>query len=201
MIAALLPMAFVTGLMGPYMSPIPINASMGMIISLAVAYVVTPWLTYKVLRRQAEKHEHAAPASGGHSAENESASAGLMKIFNTLLLPFLGTGGRKKTARLALWLGTLVLILASVSLAYFQLVVMKMLPFDDKSEFQVVLDMPEGTSLERTSRVLAEMGDYLKTVPEVHNVQTYAAPRRRSTSTAWCVSTTCARVRTSATFR
>lgn len=173
-IAALLPMAFVTGLMGPYMSPIPINASMGMIISLAVAYVVTPWLTYKVLRRQAEKHEHAAPAGGGHGAENESASAGLMKIFNTLLLPFLGTGGGKKTARLALWLGTLVLILASVSLAYFQLVVMKMLPFDDKSEFQVVLDMPEGTSLERTSRVLAEMGDYLKTVPEVHNVQTYA---------------------------
>lgn len=173
-IAALLPMAFVTGLMGPYMSPIPINASMGMIISLAVAYVVTPWLTYKVLRRQAEKHEHAAPASGGHGAEGESASAGLMKLFNTLLLPFLGAGGRKKVNRLALWVGTLVLILASVSLAYFQLVVMKMLPFDDKSEFQVVLDMPEGTSLERTSRVLAEMGDYLKTVPEVHNVQTYA---------------------------
>ncbi|WP_028484733.1 efflux RND transporter permease subunit [Thioalkalivibrio sp. ALE17] len=173
-IAALLPMAFVTGLMGPYMSPIPINASMGMIISLAVAYVVTPWLTYKVLRRQAEQHAHAAPAGGGHGAEGESASAGLMKIFNRLLLPFLGTSGRKKTNRLVLWVGTLVLILGSVSLAYFQLVVMKMLPFDDKSEFQVVLDMPEGTSLERTSRVLAEMGDYLKTVPEVHNVQTYA---------------------------
>ncbi|WP_019625491.1 efflux RND transporter permease subunit [Thioalkalivibrio sp. ALJT] len=173
-IAALLPMAFVTGLMGPYMSPIPINASMGMIISLAVAYVVTPWLTYKVLRRQAEQHEHAAPATGGHAPESESASAGLMKIFNTLLLPFLGTGGRKTVNRLALWVGTLLLILGSVSLAYFQLVVMKMLPFDDKSEFQVVLDMPEGTSLERTSMVLAEMGDYLKSVPEVHNVQTYA---------------------------
>ncbi|WP_018865297.1 efflux RND transporter permease subunit [Thioalkalivibrio sp. ARh3] len=173
-IAALLPMAFVTGLMGPYMSPIPINASMGMIISLAVAYVVTPWLTYKVLRRQAEQHEHAAPAAGGHAPQGESASAGLMKVFNTLLLPFLGTGGRKKANRLALWVGTLVLILGSVSLAYFQLVVMKMLPFDDKSEFQVVLDMPEGTSLERTSMVLSEMGDYLKTVPEVDNVQTYA---------------------------
>ncbi|ADC71021.1 acriflavin resistance protein [Thioalkalivibrio sp. K90mix] len=174
-IAALLPMAFVTGLMGPYMSPIPINASMGMIISLAVAYVVTPWLTYKVLRRQAEQHAHVAPTGGGgHGAEGESASAGLMKIFNTLLRPFLGTSGRKKGNRLALWVGTLLLILGSVSLAYFQLVVMKMLPFDDKSEFQVVLDMPEGTSLERTSMVLSEMADYLKTVPEVDNVQTYA---------------------------
>ena len=174
-IAALLPMAFVTGLMGPYMSPIPINASMGMIISLAVAYVVTPWLTYKVLRRQAEQQEHAAPAAGGgHAADHEAASAGLMKIFNVLLRPFLGTSGGARTNRAMLWVGTLVLILASVSLAYFQLVVLKMLPFDDKSEFQVVLDMPEGTSLERTSRVLAEMSGYLKTVPEVKNVQQYA---------------------------
>jgi len=173
-IAALLPMAFVTGLMGPYMSPIPINASMGMIISLAVAYVVTPWLTYKVLRRQAEQYAHAAPAGGHGGHEGESASEGLLKLFNRLLRPFLGDSRRKKVNRLALWVGTLVLILGSVSLAYFQLVVLKMLPFDDKSEFQVVLDMPEGTSLERTGRVLGEMADYLKTVPEVDNVQTYA---------------------------
>ncbi|WP_019590717.1 efflux RND transporter permease subunit [Thioalkalivibrio sp. ALE20] len=171
-IAALLPMAFVTGLMGPYMSPIPINASMGMVLSLAVAYVVTPWLTYKVLRRQAEQHE-AGGGHGGHEA-GEAASDGLMRLFNFVLRPFLGTGGRKKINRMALWIGTLVLIVGSVSLAYYQLVVLKMLPFDDKSEFQVVLDMPEGTSLERTGQVLGEMADYLKTVPEVHDVQTYA---------------------------
>ncbi|WP_296756587.1 efflux RND transporter permease subunit [Thioalkalivibrio sp.] len=172
-IAALLPMAFVTGLMGPYMSPIPINASLGMIISLAVAFVVTPWLTYKVLRRHAERHEQAILA-GNEEHSAETASRRLMQIFNVILRPFLGTTAKAKMTRLVMFAGTLVLILASVSLVYFQVVVLKMLPFDDKGEFQVVLDMPEGSSLEHTKQVLSEMGDYIKGIPEVVDVQIYA---------------------------
>jgi multidrug efflux pump subunit AcrB len=168
-IAALLPMAFVTGLMGPYMSPIPINASMGMIISLAVAYVVTPWMTYKFLRRHAEAHP---PAAGGQG-HGEEASGWLMRLSERSMGPFL-RGDKARARRIGLYGGMVVLILASVSLVYFQAVVLKMLPFDDKSEFQVVLDMPEGTSLEQTSRALHEMGAFLATVPEVTDYQIYA---------------------------
>lgn len=175
-IAALLPMAFVSGLMGPYMSPIPINASLGMLISLAVAFIVTPWLTYKVLRRQAEQHELALAGGGGHGhgEHGEAGTEKLMRFFNLVLRPFLGETIKAKLARLLMFLVTLILILASLSLVYFQVVVLKMLPFDNKSEFQVVLDMPQGTSLESTKRVLTEMGDYLRMVPEVQNIQVYA---------------------------
>lgn len=170
-IAALLPMAFVSGLMGPYMSPIPINASMGMLLSLAVAYVVTPWMTYKLLRRQAEQQP---PAHGGKGHDGGEAAAGWMQRGSEAILgPFLrGTGARMR--RWGLYGSMVLLILGSVSLAYFQVVVLKMLPFDDKSEFQVVVDMPEGTSLERTAWVLREMGEYLATVPEVRDYQVYA---------------------------
>jgi multidrug efflux pump subunit AcrB len=168
-IAALLPMAFVTGLMGPYMSPIPINASMGMIISLAVAYVVTPWMTYKFLRRHAEAH---SPAAGGQG-HGEEASGWLMRLSERSMGPFL-RGDKARVRRIVLYGAMVLLILASVSLVYFQAVVLKMLPFDDKSEFQVVLDMPEGTSLEQTSRALHEMGAFLATVPEVTDYQIYA---------------------------
>ncbi len=160
-IAALLPMAFVTGLMGPYMSPIPINASIGMVISLAVAFVVTPWMSNVML-----KNVHL------HHAE-EGQDGWLYRLFKGGLGPFLcGDGGRKR--RLGLWAGVLVLIVGSVSLAYFKLVVLKMLPFDNKSEFQVVVDMPEGTSVEQTARVMSELGAYLSTVPEVTDYQVYA---------------------------
>jgi multidrug efflux pump subunit AcrB len=168
-IAALLPMAFVTGLMGPYMSPIPINASMGMIISLAVAYVVTPWMTYKFLRRHAEAH---SPAAGGQG-HGEEASGWLMRLSERSMGPFL-RGDKARVRRIGLYGAMVLLILASVSLTYFQAVVLKMLPFDDKSEFQVVLDMREGTSLEQTSRALHEMGAFLATVPEVTDYQIYA---------------------------
>ncbi len=162
-IAALLPMAFVTGLMGPYMSPIPINASMGMLISLAVAYILTPWMTYKMLHRVNHAHEAEADDKGG----------ALYGISQHLVGIFLaGTQAAKR--RRWLWAGILILILGSVSLVYFQLVVLKMLPFDNKSEFQVVLDMPEGTSVEQTTRILTEAADYLATVPEVSNYQIYA---------------------------
>ncbi|MEO8303046.1 MAG: efflux RND transporter permease subunit [Betaproteobacteria bacterium] len=160
-IAALLPMAFVSGLMGPYMSPIPINASMGMLISLAVAFVVTPWLALILLRK--------VPVHAGTGG----VAGRLGPVFIRIFKPFLDEkkGGRN---RLKLWLGVLLLIVMSVALPVTKLVVLKMLPFDNKSEFQVVVDMPAGTSLERTAAALRDMGRYLATVPEVVNYQGYA---------------------------
>ncbi|HFQ5076472.1 TPA: efflux RND transporter permease subunit [Vibrio vulnificus] len=160
-IAALLPMAFVSGLMGPYMSPIPINASMGMLISLAVAFVVSPWLSGKLLK------------SGQHEESHKADS-----IFHKIMSPFI-TARAQGRNRFLLLLGIVGLIAASVALPVMQAVVLKMLPFDNKSEFQVVLDMPEGSSLEKTQRVLFEMAQSLNEVPEVSDYQIYvgsAAP-------------------------
>jgi multidrug efflux pump subunit AcrB len=163
-IAALLPMAFVSGLMGPYMSPIPINASMGMFISLAIAFIVTPWLALKLMKPQV------------HDAHGHGAAVGdskLDRFFRRALSPFLDprSGAR---ARTKLWIGIVLAILAANSLGVFKLVVLKMLPFDNKSEFQVVLDMPVGTPVEETARVLREMAAELAQVPEVKDYQAYA---------------------------
>ncbi|MEW8066726.1 MAG: efflux RND transporter permease subunit, partial [Candidatus Thiodiazotropha endolucinida] len=164
-IAALLPMAFVTGLMGPYMSPIPINASTGMLISLVVAFVFTPWMTNRILASQAERI-----ASHAHDENQETA---LSRFFSRVMAPFLA-GKRGNRMRWVLLGSILLLIAASLALVATKSVVLKMLPFDNKSEFQVVLDMPEGTSLEQTARVLDELGDYLGGVVEVSDYQVYA---------------------------
>ncbi len=164
-IAALLPMAFVTGLMGPYMSPIPINASMGMLISLVVAFIFTPWLANNLLSSVMHKYE-----GGAHGGEQHGR---LDRFFGAIIRPFL----QEKTGRRNRWFllaGILLMIGASVSLVTGKQVIMKMLPFDNKSEFQVVLDMPEGTSLEQTSLTLNEIAGYLATVPEVQDYQVYA---------------------------
>ena len=168
-IAALLPMAFVSGLMGPYMSPIPINSSMGMIISLAIAFVLTPWLAVHLMKQ----HAPVADASAAHAVVHDAVASKLEVLFRRLLTPFLDQtqGG---AARLKLLLVIVLLILASLSLAGFKLVVLKMLPFDNKSEFQIVLDMPVGTPLEETARVLREIGSEVAKVPEVINYQAYA---------------------------
>ncbi len=161
-IAALLPMAFIRGLTGPYMSPIPINASMGMIISLAVAFVVTPWLALRLGRG-------SAPLPVAPSRLDARIGA----FFPRLLAPFLDTphGTRNRWLLLA---GILLAIVLSLGLAAAQRVVLKMLPFDNKSEFQVVVDMPAGTPVEDTAAVLHEMGAYLATVPEVTDFEGYA---------------------------
>ena len=159
-IAALLPMAFVTGLMGPYMSPIPINASMGMLISLAVAFVVTPWLALRF----------SAPH---HASLKDEQDTALARFFRERLTPYLNREHGKK-ARLKLWLGIGAGLIFSVALVGVKLVVLKMLPFDNKSEFQIVVDMPKGTALEQTSAVLHEIGAYLSKVPEVTDYQGYA---------------------------
>ncbi|MCG2583807.1 efflux RND transporter permease subunit [Massilia sp. TS11] len=152
-IAALLPMAFVSGLMGPYMAPIPINASMGMLLSLAIAFVITPWLA-RVWMRQ---HAHL----GG-----DKLAARLGPLFERVFRPLLDvrSGGR---ARRLLALGVAGLLALAVLLPVGGLVVLKMLPFDNKSEFQVVVDMPPGTPVEKTAAVLRAMGAHLAGVPEV----------------------------------
>jgi len=162
-IAALLPMAFVTGLMGPYMSPIPINSSMGMALSLAIAFTVTPWLALRLM-----KHHAAHEGTAGAAAQ---ATAGrLQRVFVALLDPFL----RSARKRWLLAAGVLGAMLLSVGLVAVQWVVLKMLPFDNKSEFQLVVDMPAGTPLEDTTAVLHELGTFLAKQPEVRDLQGYA---------------------------
>jgi multidrug efflux pump subunit AcrB len=162
-IAALLPMAFVSGLMGPYMSPIPINASMGMALSLVIAFTITPWLALKLTKD--DGHAHAAPSKITEILQN---------TFTKTLTPLLASP-RKRWQLLYGILGALVV---SVALTFVPSswvgVVLKMLPFDNKSEYQVVLDMPAGTPLEGTAAALQDMSAWLAQQPEVANVQGYA---------------------------
>jgi multidrug efflux pump subunit AcrB len=159
-IAALLPMAFVSGLMGPYMSPIPINASLGMLISLAIAFTVTPWLARRWL-------------DAGHLGGSARLDAWLERFFARLLAPFVAHDhAARNRRRLGLAIATLIAL--SVGLAGARLVVLKMLPFDNKSEFQVVVDMPAGTPVEITAAALHELGAEVATLPEVTDYQAYA---------------------------
>ena len=161
-IAALLPMAFVSGLMGPYMSPIPINSSLGMGISLVIAFTVTPWLALKLMKSHGpDAATHTTPKGLGPK---------LKTLFTRILTPLLNST-RKRWLLLG---GIMVALLLSVSLTLVQWVVMKMLPFDNKSEFQVVVEMPAGTPLENTAAALHDLGAFLAQQPEVLNLQAYA---------------------------
>ncbi len=164
-IAALLPMAFVSGLMGPYMSPIPINSSLGMALSLAIAFTVTPWLALKLMKSHGQGHAHVA--AGGLAAK-------LPAVFTRLLRPLLDSAAR----RWALLAGILASLAVSMALALVPNsaigVVLKMLPFDNKSEFQLVVDMPAGTPLEDTAAALHDLGAFLARQPEVLDLQGYA---------------------------
>jgi multidrug efflux pump subunit AcrB len=165
-IAALLPMAFVSGLMGPYMSPIPINSSLGMAISLAIAFTVTPWLALRLMRQHTQ-----SDTNEGHTKPITSPKdSSLKKLFGTILSPFLESA-RKRWLLLA---GIIAALVLSVGLVLVQWVVLKMLPFDNKSEFQVVIDMPAGTPLEETAATLQELGAFLANQPEVRDLQAYA---------------------------
>ena len=158
-IAALLPMAFVSGLMGPYMRPIPINASVGMLISLLVALIVTPWLSLKLLAKHHEVH------SGEKPSRLHALADGVMRRFIV--------GDRAGKKRKLLWLAIALLLVLSAGLAVVRLVVLKMLPNDNKSEIQLVIDMPEGSTLEQTNALLGELAAQVDTVPEVLNYQAY----------------------------
>ncbi len=159
-IAAILPMAFVSGLMGPYMRPIPVGASVAMLASLGVAFIITPYLGLRLLRRHAAARSHPAESKEGRLARwYRSAMERLMERRRTRLV-FLGG--------VALLLGGSVLLLA------FRVVQVKMLPFDNKSEFQIILDFPEGTPLETSAAAAAEIATMLRGVPEVRETQVYA---------------------------
>jgi multidrug efflux pump subunit AcrB len=165
-IAALLPMAFVSGLMGPYMSPIPINASMGMLLSLAIAFVLTPWLARIWMKETAAPHTPHGASKGGISAK-------AAPVFERVFAPLLSEKkGRRNRRLLALSIGALIAL--SMLLPATGLVLLKMLPLDNKSEFQVVVDMPAGTPVEETAAVLSELGRHLAEQPEVTDYQSYA---------------------------
>ncbi|RAR49021.1 efflux RND transporter permease subunit [Flavobacterium lacus] len=159
-IAAILPMAFVSGMMGPYMSPMPIGASIAMILSLFVALTVTPYLGYHLLREKDEQE---------HKEEQGLETSRIYRIYNKLERPFLESS-KKRMVMLGI---TTVLLIGSVLMFFTKSVAVKMLPFDNKNEFQVVIDMPEGTTLERTAAVTKEIAQYLSTVPEVVDYQNY----------------------------
>ncbi len=159
-IAAILPMAFVSGMMGPYMSPMPIGASIAMILSLFVALTVTPYLGYHLLHEKEEQE---------HKEEQGLETSRIYKLYNKLERPFLDSS-KKRMVMLGI---TVILLIGSVLMFFTKSVAVKMLPFDNKNEFQVVIDMPEGTTLERTAAVTKEIAQYLSTVPEVVDYQNY----------------------------
>jgi multidrug efflux pump subunit AcrB len=159
-IAAILPMAFVRGLMGPYMRPIPVGASAAMTFSLIVAFVVSPWAALRLLR-------HYARDSG---REHQEAEGWTTRVYRKVMTPLVLDAKRR-------WMflcGILVLLLAAMAFVPLKWVRVKMLPFDNKSEFQVIIDMPDGTPLEQTTRVAQTLGQYLAQQPEVTNYQIYS---------------------------
>lgn len=166
-IAAVLPMAFVSGLMGPYMSPMPIGASVAMGFSLLVALVITPYLAFRLISTPEDEEENA---EGEENSAYSLEDTLIYRAYAATIEPLLDSAWK----RWAFIGGTTILLLGSISLFYFRTVTVKMLPFDDKDEFQVVVDMPEGTPLERTNAVLREMAADLTDRPVVTDVQTYA---------------------------
>lgn len=156
-VAAILPMAFVGGLMGPYMRPIPIGASAAMLFSLLVAFIVTPWAAVRILK-----------SGGAHHANEREAF--LTRLYRRVM----GNLLHRPLARWSFVGGVVVLLLASCGLFYIGFVKVKMLPFDNKSEFQVIVDMPNGTTLEQTGRVVQLLGEETQKQREVVNIQTYA---------------------------
>nr|BFF39868.1 efflux RND transporter permease subunit [Tenacibaculum mesophilum] len=165
-IASVLPMAFVSGLMGPYMSPMPIGASIAMILSLFVALTITPYLGYIFLR---EKDKHGVEEKVEEDETKAMQSTLIYKLYERFERPLI----ENKTKRWAFLGITIALLLGSMSLFFTKSVAVKMLPFDNKNEFQVVIDMPESTTLERTDAVTKEIAQYLATRLEVVNYQSY----------------------------
>ena len=165
-IAAVLPMAFVGGLMGPYMRPIPIGASAEMFFSLAISFIDTPWAAIRILQWRRKIH-----TTDSHSPDHESASENFFgRMYRGLMTPLIASAKRRYQFLAAL----VVLLLVSMALVYVGWVKVKMLPFDNKSEFQIILNMPEGSSLERTAQAAREIAAAVRTEPEVTDYEIYA---------------------------
>jgi multidrug efflux pump subunit AcrB len=179
-IAALLPLAFVSGLMGPYMRPIPVNASAAMFFSLLVAFIVTPWVTLRVVK----KHDHGPvtvsstdslgsppqqTAEGSGPSAKTATERRIERAYGAVMRPLIASRGKRVFALG----GVAVLLLLSVSLVFVRAVRVKMLPFDNKSEFQVIVDMPEGTTLETTAAATRSLAAAVRGIPEVTDYQAY----------------------------
>ncbi len=169
-IAAILPMAFVGGLMGPYMRPIPVGASAAMLISVAIAFIVTPWAAYRLLKGEHEEsHREVHHGEDNHPHVEPGHQDWMTRVYIRMMTPLLESA-------LARWLflgGMVVLLVASLALFVTRSVVVKMLPFDNKNEFQLIVDMPNGTTLEQTAAATRALANYIATVPEVKNYQMY----------------------------
>ena len=163
-IAAILPMAFVGGLMGPYMRPIPIGSTAAMLFSIVIAFTVTPWAAIRVLRRR------AASLAGAAADHDHAPSDWFTRLYHRIMEPLLDRA-RWRWTFLA---GIVGLLVVSVAFVLFGAVTIKMLPFDNKSEFQIVLKTPEGTTLEQTTRIATEMAAALRSEPEIRDYQIYA---------------------------
>ncbi|GAA0749439.1 AcrB/AcrD/AcrF family protein [Sphingomonas sp. ABOLD] len=159
-VAALLPMLFVSGLMGPYMAPIPINASAAMVFSFFVAVIIAPWLMIRFARKT------LAEGGGHHDAQGGKLGA----LYGRVAARVIRSRASARNFLIAVGVATLL----ACSMFYFKAVTVKLLPFDNKSEVQLVVDMPEGTSLEATSRVLEQAAAIARTVPEVTAMEAYA---------------------------
>lgn len=157
-IAAILPMAFVRGLMGPYMRPIPVGASSAMFFSLLVAFVVSPWAAMRLVAD-----------TSGHEKKQSVEESWSTRLYRRIMSPLI----HSTRHRLLFLAGVVILLLAAVAFVPLKLVKVKMLPFDNKSEFQVIVDMPDGTTLEQTARVTQLLGHYIAQQPEVANYETY----------------------------
>ena len=166
-IAAILPMAFVGGLMGPYMRPIPVGSTAAMLFSLAIAFTITPWAAIRVLKRRTSGGHGAPAAADGH---DEAPSDWFTRLYYRVMGPLLD----RTRWRWGFLGGIVVLLLGSIALVLLGRVEVKMLPFDNKSEFQIVIDAPEGTTLEQTTRIAQEMAATLRGQPEVRDWQIYA---------------------------
>lgn len=160
-IAAILPMAFVRGLMGPYMRPIPIGASMAMVFSMIVAFIATPWAAHKIL---------GSPKGQDRLKEHGEKDTLLTRFYRAYMKPLIYSS----KVRWGFIVVLLLMLSGAVLLVPLKLVKVKMLPFDNKNEFQVVLDMPEGASFDQTQSAINELATYISTVPEVKNITAYA---------------------------
>jgi multidrug efflux pump subunit AcrB len=183
-IFAVLPMAFVGGLMGPYMRPIPIGASAAMFFSLLIAFVVTPWASIRILRwrhGEARLNAHASgakPGSSGGTLKSGASESGhfaheedfFTRLYRKIMGPLIGHAGYRWVF-LAVISGLLLIAMGTVAIGW---VKVKMLPFDNKSEFQIILNMPEGSALERTTQAAMEIGSAIRVEPEVTDYQIYA---------------------------